>query len=297
MNGKLVPHPASATLSPLSVRLIALPRPTPVVLSAPRDGRPTLALLATAEGSPQSLPAVIHSASTEWDAKASPGGVAFVLSIKESARSWLSYVPDAASDAVIVSRKYGQAFFDTPHFIKHGESDVPISAMSMIDDTAHFVLFSKEADGGYGQYRIVPVHGEGDLEDARLIRSENDYLLYAKFLIPGAGAAHPGMLYCSRLNTDLQIVRPAARCLGNRIIVDFDADASDGRVAIFATTPTGSLLATGQIGGPLGISEEASAVPLTSASALISGSTVHFAAVAGAASLHSQVVTGTMALR
>jgi hypothetical protein len=290
MKGMFRTLPLTGAPSVASLRLVGGKDLKLLLLTGMTESRALLVASLDGNNAVQPL-AGVGVPSPSWDATGSDdGSLSFAFAVSESATVWLAYASSTEGRNTMVSRRYMSGLFGAPRFVKGGAS-LAISSVADVERTKGAVLFSREADGGYGEFKRLPAPDAGELLDARLIRSEQGYWLFMRFLPPSDGPRSTGFLYCSQLGTDFQETRPATRCLRQHEILEFDADAADGRAVVFATTPRGYVLAEGP---DFDAPEETSAAPLNSPSVLLDANTVHIAAIEAVGSPNARIVIGTV---
>lgn len=244
-------------------------------------------------------------ATSSWDAAAQADrSFSVIYSVMGSAISQIAFQNSRQAPGKIVNQTHPFQTFGSAHFVKHEERNValPVTAIAATDRPPRVVLFSREANGTYGDYRRLEARHPGRVQAARLIRYPAGYLLFSQ--TGEAGAVRParsgnglgGLLFCTRLDDSLRAVEPASEPLGDRIVFEFDADVDGKRIAIFATTAKGYLLAAFDPAqqGPAKwiVTEQPTEKPLSSPSILIVDSTIHVAAIQSAGSHDAQVVMG-----
>jgi hypothetical protein len=290
MNGKFAALPVDDASSMVSLRLVHGQAAKLLLLRAPPGGRRVFLTAAVGGGGTPEVLTSVSPVGPGWDASgAADGAVTFVMSNPESARVWLSSRSTAGGPTMEVSRHYSSAYFRGPRFVKGPQNNLAILSLATMEDHSGPVVFSREADGAYGQFRALPVPNGGELLDARLVRAADTYWFFTRFKAGKDGDRYTGIVYCSELNREFHEVRPAARCLDGRDVVDFDVDAGSGRVVLFAATRKGYVLTEAP---EFGATEETAAGPLSSTSILIDGAAIHLAAIEAAGSAHAKVLIG-----
>lgn len=242
-----------------------------------------------------------------WDAAAAAAGSFSVVTTEAgSAISALSIRNTRAEESSKVNRHDGFGVFGAPHFVKGDPG--PISSVALADGKTRIVLFPLEADGGYGKFRNLETKIEGVVQDARLVRSGKDFLLFAKVMAVGASMSarreasgkviYPGVLQYVPLGGDFHATHQPSLPLGGQLIIDFDVCAWGDGIAVFAATPKGYVLATGKlIDGVFAAgswAEQPHPGPLGSPSILAAGSRLHLAALESIGTPAARVVTAEL---
>ncbi len=236
-----------------------------------------------------------------WDAMApaGDGGLRFAMANSESAAVWLSLVNSTTGQRTMVSDGETGGYYGEPRFARR-EAGTLITSVAWVDNAAQLVLFTANAEGAFRGQRPIPASGDGGLQSGLLVRSGDRYLLFAKFYTSN-DERPAGHLYCSELDLGFKTVQPAIRCLGDRLIYGFDADAAGGQIAVVAETADGLLLARGAAHDALSVKVEKVAggtgAPLTSISVLIHGGAVHVAAIEDAGTATAKVLVGAIPLK
>jgi hypothetical protein len=241
-----------------------------------------------------------------WDAAAEGGSFSVVTTEAGSAISALSIRNTRGEESSKVNRRDGFGVFGAPHFVKGDPG--PISSVALTGGKTLMVFFPLEADGGYGKYRTLGTKIEGVVQDARLVRSGKDLLLFAKVMSIGSSMSarreasgkviYPGVLNYVSLDGNLHSANLPSLPLGGQLIIDFDVCAWGDGIAVFAVTPKGYVLATGKLINGVFASgswtEQPHASPLSSPSILAAGSKLHLAAVESIGTPSARVVVGEL---
>jgi hypothetical protein len=242
-----------------------------------------------------------------WDAAAAEGGAFSVVTTQSgSAICALSIRNTRRGESSKVNRRDGLGVFGSPHFVK-GDSG-PISSVAQVDGETEIVLFPLEADGGYGKYRKLETRIDGVVEDARLVRSGKDVLLFAKVMAIGSSMSarreasgeviYPGVLHYVSLDGNLHSADLPSLPLGRQLILDFDVCAWGDGIAVFAATPKGYLLATGKLIDGVFASgswmDQPYPSPLGSPTILAAGSKLYLAALESIGTPAARVVVGEL---
>jgi hypothetical protein len=243
----------------------------------------------------------------EWDAVAGEGGSFSVVTTQAgSAISALSIKNTRGGASTKVNRRDGFGVFGSPHFVKGDPG--PISSVSLVEGRTEMVLFPREADGGFGKYRKLETAVDGVVQDARLVRSGKDYLLFAKVMSIGSSASarregsgkviYPGVLHYVPLEGNFHSTNQPSLPLEGQLIIDFDVCAWGDGIAVFAATPKGYVLATGKlINGVFATgswADQPHARPLGSPSILAAGSKLHLAALEAVGTPGARVVVAEL---
>jgi len=308
MNVTLKPAPFQDTLAITGLRLVG------------DSGEPRL-VVSTRSGELRWLPAPEPAAGPvlamgsrfgqpDWAVRPGDGGgISVVYSSPGSAISRIICVRSGQSEQEDVGERYPMGVFSHPRFVKGEPGDrLSVTAASDGDGGRELALFSRDARAGFGQFRKLPIPGDGVLQDALLLRHPNGYLLLAKLHVPGVAApAHrvdprgetvsAGILYGVELDDGLAPVGPYFRPVNNKPLLEFDADLTAGRLALFATTPAGFLLSLGQsrregIQGAL-TTEVPTAASLSSPTIVAAGDRLHMAILESAAG-KTRVLAGSV---
>jgi hypothetical protein len=243
-----------------------------------------------------------------WDVLATEAGFATVWTEPGSAICGLGYRGPTGNE-VQLTQRYPAGVFENPRFVR-GEPGAAAAITAIAakhDGGSVLALFSQSLDSGHSAYVPLPALGAGLLADGLLLRNGVGYLLFVKRVPPGPRGAErrdgrgesviPGILYCARLNAQLEPIGGALRPLGDGAIYEFDADLSGGRVLLFATTADGYVAASAHAGAEaLHWSAAQSVVKhadFAAPSVLAAGATPVAAAIAGATTAHPQIVMGS----
>lgn len=242
-----------------------------------------------------------------WDAAAAKAGSFSVVTTEAgSAISALSIRNTREEESSRVNRHDGFGVFGAPHFVK-GDTG-PISSVALAGGKTQMVLFPLEPDGGYGKFRILETKIEGVVQDARLVRSGKDFMLFAKVMSIGSSMSarreasgkviYPGVLHYVSLDGTFHSANLPSLPLGGQLIIDFDVCAWGDGIAVFAATPKGYVLATGKlINGVFATgswAEQPHSSSLGSPSIVAAGSKLYLAAIESAGTLAARVVVGEL---
>lgn len=240
-----------------------------------------------------------------WDVAGTKTGLAAVWTMPGSAVSKLGYrAPDAAP--TVLTGRYPSGVFESPRFVR-GEPETAgaVTAIAYEESGRVLALFSGSLEGGQAAYLPLPSAGTGIPTDGLLLRSGAGYLLFAKFLTPGAPGPErkdghgesiaPGILRFMRLNAKLQPVGAALNPLGDAAVYEFDADLSGDRVFLLATTQRGHAAATAVVseGGLNWLrSDRPVGADLVSPSLLVTGNAALAAVIESGAPASSKILIG-----
>jgi len=239
-----------------------------------------------------------------WDVANPRTGIAAVWTKPGSGISPLGYhAPDGAE--TVLTGHYPSGVFQNPRFVR-GEPALAVTAVASEASGNVLALFHGSLKSGQSLYVPLPSAGPGILLEGLLLREGSGYLLLAKLLAPGPRGAErkdmrsesfqPGILRCLRLNVKLQPVGVSLHPIGDTNVLEFDADVSEGRVFLLATTHNGYIAAVAAA------SEEAlhwttspdvpSRAELLTPSVLATGKTAFAAVIESAAIQRLQILMG-----
>jgi len=249
----------------------------------------------------------------QWDAvAASPTALAVVSTDPGSSRSPLRFgVSDRPAEVSLTGRD-PSGVFQRPRFVKgRAEAEAAVSSVRSDEHPPRVVVFGSalQADSAATD---VPVTG-GILERALIVRFGPGYLLFYK--LPGTpegggnsnqvpperrvrslnGPVRSGPMYCLRLDAHFQRRGEAARLAGPDVF-EFDVDAGQGRLILFATTLGGFRLGIGADGGNdelpgWSFRDIDRPEPLESPSVLVTGGQIHLAAIESSVSHPARILT------
>jgi hypothetical protein len=149
---------------------------------------------------------------------------------------------------ITLTGHYPSGVFQNPRFVRGGS--VPAITACALDPVGEvLVLFQDKFETGDAPYRILPAAGQGMLLDGLLVRKGSGYLLLAKYAASHLGVSQRtdlrgetsagGVLRCLWLDADFRAVDSAFSPFGDSAIFEFDADASNERIYLLATTTHG----------------------------------------------------------
>ena len=297
---RLLGH-GSARLALLTV----LPSGEGVLSIAPLDGN-----------SPSTVLSGLRSPLSSWDASDEPeGGIALASAVPESATVWLAYQNSRKSGTVNLSRQSGLRLVGSSRFARGSSVGFPPITVIAADPPARrFVLFPRDAEGGFGPYKTLEMPAGLVVEALLIGASQGYFLVYQLFsreaINPNTTGGRidangepmvPGILYCSRLDSKFNTVEAAAPCLGRKLVYEFDADAAGDRVAIIATSDAGYVTAFGVpkqgAFAPETIGEVTFAGNITSPAILASEQGFRFALLKDAGRENAQIFIGSSLAR
>ena len=273
-----------------------------ILLVAPLDGN----------SQPSTVLSGLRSPLSSWDAADEPeGAIALASVVPESATVWLAYQNSRKSGTVNLSRQSGLRLVGSSRFARGNSVGFPpITAISTDPPARRFVLFPRDAEGGFGPHKTLEMPA-GRVVEARLIGGAQGYFLICRLFnreainpdsTGGRADANgepmvPGILYCSRLDSKFNTVEATVPCLGSRLVYEFDADAAGDRVAIIATTDAGYVTAFGVpkqgAFAPETIGEETFAGNITSPAILTGEQGFRFALLKDAGRENAQIFIGS----
>jgi hypothetical protein len=299
------------TLDPLSVKdapavgglaLVETPRGVQLLSSVTRSAGGGMAettisstpiAQAGAPGSPVFVISQLLPPPPQWDAAPGPeGGAPFLFTYEMALGATYSVLFNDTKTEASVTAKYPFESFNAPRFVKkfQGNADEVITA---IVDKKSAYLFRRKSDGSYEKQSKLC-----DCNDALIVRHKDGYLLFYKVNVPGAVRGtliYPGTLRRVRLDKDFKPEGQSVEPLRGRVIYEFDADVSDERVVVFATSQQGTVLAeAASINEPLkttAIKEEGSGEALTQPCILATRTHSHLAALENAQTGKARVLT------
>jgi hypothetical protein len=203
-------------------------------------------------------------------------------------------VKRAYNAAVSVTSNYPLESFTRPRFIKRNQDD-PGRLITAIAEKKGAILFLRKQDGGYVKHAKLC-----DCNEAMMVRYKDGFILFYKVNVPGpvrGNLISPGKLYSVMLGKDFTPMGTAFEPFSNNIVFEFDADVSEDKVVIFATSKTGNILAIASpFPGPiktLPVDETHSGETFTQPSVVSTKSHVHLAILDNAQTDKAQLLTGS----
>jgi len=169
------------------------------------------------------------------------------------------------SEEVAISDQKPGGVFQSPRFVRRAPKDTPpVIAVDPLAGPGVVVIFIPSGSDPAWDLRTLYQPEGGALQQALAVQMGDEYLLFYKIFVPGSvkteadgaipslphahsGTVPPGILHCIRLNQDLQVSGKLFRPLGDELLFEFDADATDNRVAILGTTASGFIISEGRI--------------------------------------------------
>jgi hypothetical protein len=144
------------------------------------------------------------------------------------------------------SNRHG--IFMCPRFLRHSGAHPVITAVNL-DADYQITLYQPQADGQYSSPQILPAPEPGILQDTHLVAVENGYWLFTQRFVPGPYRQYQvdhadillnvGIVEARRLDQAFKPVGQVWRPFADQSVLQFDADALNGRLAVFATTVSG----------------------------------------------------------
>jgi hypothetical protein len=264
-----------------------------------------LSVVARGAAKAERRPVMQLGAAPAWDIHVkADGSFGAVYAQPASAVSWIM-VKDASSSPPTRLNTDAFAVYSRPHFVKGQPDGRSVTAIQDQNGRSWVTSFRGETSTG----GILPKQLAGpekSILDARLVRGPTGYWLFLLMRVPGTvasstarktatGTRMPGLVYCRRLDVDLNASGAAVRVLGDHPVYEFDVAAAGGdEFAIFATTPTGAILGkgAGKDGAlaPTSWQETSFKNALSSPSILVHQGVVHLAALENAGEPNAHVL-------
>jgi hypothetical protein len=147
----------------------------------------------------------------------------------------------AGKEFSLVAKNQFESFV-SPSFVKR-DLDVPAQFLTAIGEKDRGVLFRRDASGNYLERSKLC-----DCAALKLLKRSDGFALLYKSVVPGpvrGVSTLPGRLFVAILDRELRTVSSPKELFPGRTIFEFDADTTPERVAIFATSSTGTFLASG----------------------------------------------------
>lgn len=249
----------------------------------------------------------------QWDAAAAnQGALAVVSTDPGGGRCPLSFGISDRSGETPLTQRYPRGVFQQPRFVKgRAETEAAISAVRPDEPPARVVVFgaTTPADGAASDVSV----DSGILERALIVRFGSGYLLFYKVLGTSEGKANSnqpppvrkvkscnetirsGPLFYLRLDAHFQRQDKASKLEGLDVF-EFDADAGQNHLVLFATTPNGFRIGRAAADGDDGLPvwswrDTDRPEPLESPTVLLKESRVYLAAIESPASPPSKILT------
>jgi hypothetical protein len=185
--------------------------------------------------------------------------------------------------AIAVSTGTPFESYHRPRFIKHAAGS-PVLAIQG-EDQAIAIAFTDLGAGGYSNHHLLP-----RCESALAIAGGNGYQLFYKSALPGPPRGNliaRGMLHLAGLDHGFKSSVAPSKPLGDVVVFEYDVERLRDRLAILATTASGTVL---KIGEAMHAFDEANPEAMTSPSMLASGGKIYLAALQGAMTNSARVL-------
>lgn len=202
----------------------------------------------------------------------------------------------AGIESSLVAKNQLESFV-SPSFVKR-DLDRPPQFLTAVSEKYHGVLFRRDASGNYLERSKLC-----DCVALKLLKRPEGFALLYKSVVPGpvrGTSTLPGRLFLAVLDREFRTVSAPKELFPGRTIFEFDADATPERVAIFATSTTGTFLASGpSFSSPFNarsVQEKDQGASLSQPSILLSGSRIFLAVIEGSLAAKTSVLAASVPL-
>ncbi len=202
-----------------------------------------------------------------WDLEAAqPDATVWVWTEPLSATCPLAFRGRGGAE-VVLTASHPSGIYQSPRFIRnHRGGSVGITAITEGEDGPAAVVFATRDDGREVHDRVLKLARIHSPVEVLVVKHTAGFLAFVKERTPeavrpdsagriserkdGRGESfQPGMLRAIRLNAALEAVGPVLQPIGDTPLFEFDADISESRAYILATTASGYLAAVGHADG------------------------------------------------
>ncbi len=233
----------------------------------------------------------------EWDAAVNPDD-SFSLVFQRAggaADNILVASSENPANRIQVPPGYPFDSYSKPRFVGRSGKH-PADAISSVENKERLVIFARGRDGAYKRHANYC-----ECVDGMIVRHRKQFIVFYKADRPGPVRGNdiaPGALYCARISkTGMET---AVELFAGRTIFEFDVDASEESLAVFATSKEGSFLAKGASPDEpfetVECEEELGGEALSRPAILATPSRIFIAALENARTPKSRVVQATFSL-